>query len=154
MKVVHKYDYSFLSIETLTDGGYEFEDEERSENLEDFYLNSLTPQQKYVANQLNEGYTRKEIADKLGVSLMAIHRIVLRIQKRLKEKCMVDWNNRDKQRKDEGLYKNIVWLIMRVVPDLTPEKLHELWDTHPALSEYTKPTPSKMAQFVREGVSV
>ncbi len=52
-------------------------------------LSCLTNKQREVVLLLNEGYTRTEIADRLHISLQAIHQIIPRIRSRLIEKAQV-----------------------------------------------------------------
>ena len=47
-------------------------------------MGQLTKRQRQVAALLVQGYTRREIADHFGISLMAIHRMVLRMRSRLR----------------------------------------------------------------------
>ncbi len=55
-------------------------------------LSLLTKRQREVARCLNDrDLTRKETADALGVSLQAVHQIVLRMRKRLRAKGDIEW---------------------------------------------------------------
>ncbi len=46
-------------------------------------MSCLTKRQRQVSEKLAEGYTRRETAELLGISLMAVHRMVLRMRLRL-----------------------------------------------------------------------
>lgn len=78
-----------ISMTVLEDAGFEINDPcngaEKiiSEEQRAFYLSCLTKRQQTVAELLDEGYTRHEVASTLDVCLQSIHQIVLRIRKRL-----------------------------------------------------------------------
>lgn len=80
-----------VSIGTLQESGYELGDDGIHE--EQIYgrfgelslISCLTNRQRQVVQLLNEGYSRKEVAEKLGVSLQAIHQIVPRIRERIED---------------------------------------------------------------------
>jgi DNA-binding NarL/FixJ family response regulator len=85
---VKSYSYH-LSISAMEEQGLEIGDNEQE--VSNFYgqheaarlLACLTKRQRQVAGLLNEGYSRKDTAQKLGISLQAIHQIVPRMRKRL-----------------------------------------------------------------------
>jgi DNA-binding CsgD family transcriptional regulator len=56
---------------------------------QDFLYSCLTRRQRRVAELLQEGYSRVEVGQDLGVCTQAIHQIVLRIRKRLMQKAAV-----------------------------------------------------------------
>lgn len=80
-----------VSMETLAEAGWEIGDGgvgERSlteEQERDDTLHHLTKRQREVAQILADGYTRREVADRLGICLQAVHQIVLRMRKRLQQ---------------------------------------------------------------------
>jgi DNA-binding NarL/FixJ family response regulator len=84
-----------ISLSILEESGYELSDggitaaalEEYDQ--ETYYLNFLTNRQKQVVKLLTEGYTRKEIADKLDIILQAVHQIIPRIRRRLRAKISI-----------------------------------------------------------------
>lgn len=86
-----------FSLETMHEAGWEMGDNGfQSENTEsfihnDWLLQCLTRRQQAVTALLADGYTRKETAKQLGVSWQAIHQIVLRMRKRLREKGGITW---------------------------------------------------------------
>jgi DNA-directed RNA polymerase specialized sigma24 family protein len=49
----------------------------------DYLMSRLTRRQREVVELLQLGYTRREVAQRLGVCLQAIHQIVPRMRKRL-----------------------------------------------------------------------
>jgi DNA-binding NarL/FixJ family response regulator len=53
----------------------------------DYLLGCLTKRQMKVAQMLTDGYSRKEIALDVNVSLQAVHQIILRMRSRLKKKA-------------------------------------------------------------------
>ena len=79
-------------MDALEEAGWELGDDGfQAENAASFIQNDwlfqcLTKRQRSVASLLADGYTRRETAEKLDVSLQAIHQIVLRMRSRLKEK--------------------------------------------------------------------
>ncbi len=81
-----------VSIDALEEAGWELGDDGfQAENAASFIQNDwlfqcLTKRQRSVASLLTEGYTRRETAEKLDVSLQAVHQIVLRMRSRLKLK--------------------------------------------------------------------
>lgn len=86
-----------VSIDTLVEAGWELGDDGfQAENAasfiqNDWLLQCLTRRQQAVTALLADGYTRKETAKQLGVSWQAIHQIVLRMRKRLREKGGISW---------------------------------------------------------------
>jgi len=84
-----------VSIDTLQEAGWELGDDGfQAENAASFIQNDwlyqcLTKRQRSVAALLTDGYTRRETAQKLSVSLQAIHQIVLRMRGRLRLKAYI-----------------------------------------------------------------
>ena len=81
-----------VSIDALEEAGWELGDDGfQAENAASFIQNDwtfqcLTKRQREVATCLFEGYTRRETAKKLKVSLQAIHQIIPRMRNRLRLK--------------------------------------------------------------------
>lgn len=81
-----------VSIDALEEAGWELGDNGfQAENAASFIQNDwlfqcLTKRQRTVASLLAEGYTRRDAAKKLEVSLQAVHQIVLRMRSRLRIK--------------------------------------------------------------------
>ncbi len=87
-----------VSLTAMEEAGWELGDNgfEENRNYAEFYkeglLAFLTRRQRQVALCLNDqGLSRKETAAALGVSLQAVHQIVLRMRKRLKERGGIVW---------------------------------------------------------------
>lgn len=86
-----------VSIDTLAESGWEMGDdgiqaENATSNLHKiWFLQRLTRRQQTVAALLADGYTRRETAQKLNVSLQAIHQIVLRMRGRLKTRGEINF---------------------------------------------------------------
>lgn len=84
-----------VSIDTLEEAGWELGDDGfQAENAASFIQNDwlyqcLTKRQRSIAALLADGYTRRETAQKLNVSLQAIHQIVLRMRGRLRLKARI-----------------------------------------------------------------
>jgi DNA-binding NarL/FixJ family response regulator len=72
--------------ELFGDNGFEMENS-YGQNQKEWLLSKLTKRQRAVAELLFDGWERKDVAQKLGVCLQAIHQIVPRIRKRLKAKA-------------------------------------------------------------------
>lgn len=81
-----------ISLEAMSEAGWELGDEGwEAENTQsfihnDWILECLTKRQRSVARLLTDGYSRRETAQQLCVSLQAIHQIVLRMRHRLRIK--------------------------------------------------------------------
>jgi DNA-binding NarL/FixJ family response regulator len=91
-KVISAMSIQVVSLEGLTSDGFEPSDngwESENQINDGILLTFLTKRQRSVAVLLNDGYTRKETAGELAVSLQAIHQIVLRMRKRLRERAQV-----------------------------------------------------------------
>lgn len=86
-----------VSLETMQDAGWElgddgFQAEDAASFIQsDWVFKCLTKRQREVATCLAEGYTRRETAKKLHVSLQAIHQIVPRMRDRIRVKGKVTW---------------------------------------------------------------
>ena len=86
-----------VSIDALEESGWELGDNGfQAENAASFIQNDwlyqvLTKRQRTVAALLTDGYTRRETAQKLEVSLQAVHQIVLRMRSRLRVKGKLKW---------------------------------------------------------------
>jgi DNA-directed RNA polymerase specialized sigma24 family protein len=52
----------------------------------EFLLKNLTRRQRQVIDCIIEGYSRRETAAKLGISLQAVHQIIPRMRQRLQKK--------------------------------------------------------------------
>jgi len=78
-----------VSLTTLQENGFDLGD--NGGQQEDIYghfdeltvISCLTNKQKKVVDLLSRGFKRKEIAQKLGISLQAVHQIIPRIRKRV-----------------------------------------------------------------------
>lgn len=87
----------YVSIDTLEEAGLElgddgFQAEEAASFIQnDWLYQVLTKRQRTVASLLADGYTRRETAQKLEVSLQAVHQIVLRMRNRLRTKGKLKW---------------------------------------------------------------
>ena len=82
-----------VSMETLEENGVEFGTEEKEfQNSEDQiqreYLNKLLTKKqiKLLSLLVDEEMSRKEAAKALNIHIQAVHQMVLRIRKRLKQK--------------------------------------------------------------------
>lgn len=81
-----------ISLTTMEEAGWELSDGGKQEREQYAVFNKrsllamLTARQRQVALCLDEGMARREVAIHLMVSLQAIHQIVLRVRKRLKER--------------------------------------------------------------------
>lgn len=81
-----------VSIDALEEAGWELGDDGfQAENAASFIQNDwlfkcMTKRQQAVAALLADGYTRRETAQKLEVSLQAVHQIILRMRNRLRIK--------------------------------------------------------------------
>ncbi len=81
-----------VSLEAMSDAGWELGDDGfEAENTQsfihnDWILGCLTKRQRSVARLLTDGYSRRETAQQLNVSLQAIHQIVLRMRHRIRRK--------------------------------------------------------------------
>ncbi len=86
-----------VSIDALEEAGIElgdngFQAEEAASFIQnDWLYQCLTKRQRTVAALLADGYTRRETAQKLEVSLQAVHQIVLRMRSRLRVKGKLKW---------------------------------------------------------------
>lgn len=86
-----------VSIDALEEAGFELGDDGfQAENAASFIQNDwlyqvLTKRQRTVAMLLAEGYSRRDAAIKLEVSLQAVHQIVLRMRSRLRTKGKLQW---------------------------------------------------------------
>jgi len=85
-----------VSLTAMEEAGWELGDNGLEENKiygelnKEGLMSYLTRRQKQVVICLNDrGLTRKETAVGLGVSLQAVHQIVLRIRKRLIERAEI-----------------------------------------------------------------
>lgn len=151
----HRYNYTFVSLENLQSTGLDIEsdisdlDRLDGENLEQFYLSKLTKRQRYIAVQLSAGYSRKDVAKELGISLQAIHQIVLRMQKRLRSNFNLK-NSDEKQ--EEILYKNLIWIMVTIAPNLSYQNLLDLWESHPVLKDYKKPIDERLQRWFKEAM--
>jgi DNA-binding NarL/FixJ family response regulator len=73
-----------VSIETLSEAGYEIGDNGRETDAmiglgqSEFIMKQLPRRQREVIDCICQGYSRREIAEKLGISLQAIHQIIPR----------------------------------------------------------------------------
>jgi DNA-binding NarL/FixJ family response regulator len=81
-----------VSLEAMSDAGWEMGDGGlEAENAQgsmhnDWLLGCLTRRQRSVAKLLHDGYSRRETAQQLNVSLQAVHQIVIRMRQRLRRK--------------------------------------------------------------------
>ncbi len=92
-----------LSLTSMQEAGFDLDDggKQEKEIFSGFYKESLlgflTRKQRRLAECLNDrGMTRKEAAECLGVSLQAVHQMVLRMRKRLIERAGLKVNGKTK----------------------------------------------------------
>jgi DNA-directed RNA polymerase specialized sigma subunit len=99
MQITQKVFVQHISLTAMEEAGWELSDdgeEERKfyggEFQKEALLLNLTRRQREVAHCLSDmDSSRKETAKNLGVSLQAVHQIVLRMRKRLKGKADILW---------------------------------------------------------------
>lgn len=138
---------SSISIEELSDLGFEIgddrEDEENLGKIQSKYLLSLlTRRQKRVALLLDEGYSRKEVAQRLHICLQAVHQIVIRIRKRLNGKI---------DRKDlQDNSRELILILSYAYPGLKAEAIFRWWYHHPALKDYQRPNINRIRKVINE----
>lgn len=143
-------------MQALSEEGFELqddtnpEDEYTEQSQQDFYLSVLTNRQQTVAKLLNEGHSRKEIAHTLNVCLQAIHQIVLRIRKRLKEKTDIEYTPKRSKTVEDEETKNILFMFYLTNPSIPAERLHQVWEVHTVLRDYNKPTLNKLRLWLEE----
>lgn len=95
MVVYQKAPVQHVSIEALAAEGYDIGDNEKEfEQLigagqSEYILQQLTRRQRQVIDCILEGYTRRETAKKLGISLQAVHQIIPRMRLRLQKKANI-----------------------------------------------------------------
>lgn len=135
-----------VSIEALAAEGYDIDDKEKdSDHLfnaaqPDYILNVLTRRQRQVIQCILEGYTRRETAKKLGISLQAVHQIIPRMRLRLQKEQFSFQGMAAKQQPDTyEESKNIVFFFSLITPGIDAAKLYNLWVEHAALRDYERP---------------
>lgn len=90
MKLTQKVFVQHVSMQSMEEAGWELSDEGAAEEKmtgqmqESWLLDCFTRRQRQVARLLEDGYSRRDTAKELSVSIQAIHQIVLRMRKRLK----------------------------------------------------------------------
>ena len=136
-----------FSIRSLEEKGIQFGISADFSNPKEL-LAVLTNRQKQVANLLEEGYTRKEISTELMVCTQAIHQIVLRIRKRLKDKAGVDGFHTRTRRLTEDT-KNLLFMFILTNPNLPVKIIYEVWDRHPLLKDYDKPSYQALKRYIK-----
>ena len=137
-----------FSLEDLEEKGLQFADDSADHNNPDYLFTVLTNRQRQVAKLLDDGYTRKEIANDLQVCVQAIHQIVLRIRKRINDKAGVDTKHLTPRRLTEDT-KNLIFMFMLTNPNLSVKLMHDIWDIHPLLKDYDKPSYQALKRYVK-----
>lgn len=90
MKLTQKVFVQHISMQSMEEAGWELSDEGAAEEKmtgqmqEAWLLGCFTRRQRQVARFLEDGYSRRDTAGELKVSIQAIHQIVLRMRKRLR----------------------------------------------------------------------
>ena len=136
------------SIQELEDKGVQLADSSAELQLPHELLTVLTNRQKQVAELLEEGYSRKEVAVQLHVCVQAIHQIVLRIRKRLYDKAGVNKKHLAPRRLTEDT-KNLIFMFILTNPSISVSIIYEVWDRHPLLKEYDKPTLQSLKRYIK-----
>lgn len=145
-----------ISMQTLSENGFELRDEKNPEDefteksQENYYLSVLTNRQKSVANLLNYGHSRKEIAKELNVCLQAIHQIVLRIRKRLRDRTNIAYQTKRSKNQETEDTRNLLFMFYLTVPNARAEQIHRVWEIHNIFREYDKPTLKQIKQWLKE----
>lgn len=145
-----KISVTHISLDDLQELGFELgsdkEDVENTSRIQSDYLISLlTKRQQEVATLLNDGYSRREVAKELDVCLQAIHQIVLRIRKRLKNRADVGDYSSDRYDYSEQL----VYILNLLYPDLPPGAIYVNWHKHPVLKDYRRPDIKTIAKYLK-----
>jgi len=95
MSEYYKVPVQNVSIETLSEAGYDIGDNGKQFDemigigQSEYIMNLLTRRQRQVIACICEGYTRRETAVRLGISLQAVHQIIPRMRQRLKRKSSI-----------------------------------------------------------------
>ncbi len=85
-----------VSMQSMEEAGWELSDEGAAEEKmtgqmqEAWLLRCFTRRQRQVASFLEDGYSRRDTAKELKVSIQAIHQIVLRMRKRLRARMNIN----------------------------------------------------------------
>ena len=93
MNSYYKVPVQNVSIEALSEAGYEIGDNGRETDQmiglgqSEFIMRQLTRRQREVIDCICQGYTRRETAAMLGISLQAVHQIIPRMRQRLRKKA-------------------------------------------------------------------
>lgn len=135
------------SLQSLEDKGMQFGISAELGDPKEI-LTVLTNRQKQVADLLEQGYTRKEIATQLLVCTQAIHQIVLRIRKRLSERAGVDSFHTRSRRLTEDT-KNLLFMFILTNPNLPANIIYEVWTKHPLLKDYDKPSYQALKRYLK-----
>ena len=141
-----------VSMDALKDTGWELGDNgfqaENAASLiqNDWLFDCLTRRQRSVATLLIEGYTRRETAEKLEVSLQAVHQIVLRMRQRLE----IKGRNLKIKKGEYQLLKNLVYVYFLANPNKDAEEIFKNWYKHSVLTDYDRPEISLLKSWVTE----
>ena len=144
-----------LSMQELEGEGIQLGTDIERRNMEgrvnnEYLLSVLTNRQRTVADLLDKGYTRQEIALELVVCIQAIHQIVLRIRKRLEERADVIYDT--KRGKHSGKIddntEQVLLLLLITEPGLTSELIYGKWEKHIVLREYPRPSYKRIKELI------
>jgi DNA-binding CsgD family transcriptional regulator len=138
---------SSISIEELSELGFEIgDDRENEQNLgkiqSKYLLSLLTKRQRRVALLLDDGYSRKEVAQRLHICVQAVHQIVIRIRKRLSGKV----GGRDLI----DVSRELILILNLAYPGLKSESIYRWWYQHPALKDYRRPSIKYIKKVMNE----
>lgn len=95
MSEYYKVPVQNVSIETLSEAGYDIGDNGKQFDemigigQSEYIMSLLTRRQRQVIEKICEGYSRRDTAAMLGISLQSIHQIIPRMRKRLKKKAAI-----------------------------------------------------------------
>jgi len=141
-----------LSLQNLEEQGYEIPDNSPSaleqmiqDEVKCYFAKILTERQAEVFTLLVEGYSRQEIAGKLGVCIQAVYQLTARFKKKLAEAQNIRLLSREEKRLQKKLSsksQDIVWFYWLVNRRLKAEQLYYTWEINPVLKDYAKPTLS------------
>ena len=154
------FSYRHFSIDELEEHGMQIRDEKPTPEEEydrvgerETLLAALTEKQSLVFSMLAEGHTRQEIADHMRVCIQAVYQIDSRIKARLGRLRNIKPLNRVQKkrlRNQKELSRNAVYVLFLSNPEIKAERILPVWDLHPVLKCYYKPTLYELREWLAE----
>jgi hypothetical protein len=144
----NEFGNDYFETKELGDGGRTVE-QANGDLQKKYVLGFLTKRQQKVAILLEETKDRKEVSNRLGIGLQAVHQIVLRMRKRMRKRIPVSQTTAS-MKQNFIFMENLIFLYLITNPSVPIMTIFQDWYKNKVLSEYNRPEKEEYLKICRK----